>query len=205
MQVVSLLNQKGGVGKTTIALNLAAVLHEDHSVLLVDADHQGSIQSWVNRADEAPDVLTASKPNVHEKLPLIAEEYDYAVIDTPAGAGDFPRSAARASDLVLMPIRPSAFDVWSGQQAIDVVRDLDLATTPSLYFVVSQQIVGTNLADNIDETIDQLGIPALDARTSMRVGYQKAQGHGYSVLDIRAPKAEEEMRAVATEVRSLLD
>ena len=206
MNVVALLNKKGGVGRTTIAVNLAVALQKrGHAPLLLDTDQQGSIQSWANRPDDAPAILTASKPNIHEKLPLVAEEYDFAVIDTPAGAGDFPKSAAKAADLVLMPIRPSAFDVWSAQQAINVVRDLDLANPPTIRLVISQQIVGTKLASNIGDTIDQLDVDALDARTSMRVAYQKAQGHSYSVFDLEDKKAQAEMRAVVDEVLTLLE
>ena len=101
--LISLLNQKGGVGKTTLAVHLAEVFSRlDKSVLLVDADPQGSALDWAaNRPDNPPfPVIGLPKPTLHRELPAIAKNHDFVLIDGPPRVNELARAAIMASDVV---------------------------------------------------------------------------------------------------------
>ena len=105
--VISLLNQKGGVGKRTLAVHLAmAMAQRDERVLLLDADVQGSALDWAASRDTPSPfaVLGLPKPALHREVPRFLADYQHVVIDDPPRVYDVARSAILASDCVLVPI-----------------------------------------------------------------------------------------------------
>ena len=115
---IGLLNQKGGVGKTTLAVHIAdAMARKKKRVLLVDADPQGSALDWAASRDGDPlfPVAGLPKPSIHKELPSLAEGYDRVIIDGPPRVYDVARAAIMASDLVLIPVQPSPYDVWAAK------------------------------------------------------------------------------------------
>src|SRR5689334_17386940 len=112
MFTVAVLNQKGGVGKTTLAINLAAVAHvEKRRTLLVDMDEQGSAAEWyAARADDSPlaglVVVKMDRPLTLPKFRELATGYDFVVLDGPPRLDRVSVSAAVAADVVLMPVSP---------------------------------------------------------------------------------------------------
>lgn len=208
MHVIAVLNQKGGSGKTTIASNLAAALQRrDRRVAVVDADSsQGTISEWAARNDSTPTVLASHEPTLDKNIPALADAFDVVVIDGAPHVEDMARSAIMAADLVLIPVRPSAADIWSAEDIVDLVRArYEVAGAPQAAFVVSQQVLRSNLADSVNEALAAFDAPVLDARTSSRVAYAEALGAGLSVLDLDDSKARKEVNALTDEVLTYLN
>src|SRR3712207_212035 len=104
--IISFLNQKGGVGKTTLAVHLATALaQQGRRVIMVDADPQGSALDWSasRESDALFPVIGLPKPILHRELPKLAADYDFLVVDGAPRVYDVARSAIMASDLVLIP------------------------------------------------------------------------------------------------------
>lgn len=208
MRVIAVLNQKGGSGKTTIASNLAVALHRrGHRVAVVDADSsQGTVREWGDRSEDAPIVLSAQEPALEDHIPPLKGAFDFVVIDGAPHVEDMARSAILAADLVLIPVRPSAADIWSAEDIVDLVQARrEVAGAPQAAFVVSQQVLRSNLADSVNEALSSFDAPVLEARTSSRVAYAEALGAGLSVLDLDDAKAVQEIEALTDEVLTYLN
>lgn len=205
MHVVSVLSEKGGVGKSTIAVNLATAFHlDDADVLLVDADPQATARDWGAASDDAdvPPVAGVDRGSVADDVPRLGERFDLVVIDGAPRLESLYVEAVQTSDLVLVPVRPSAADIWSAETIIQVCRAYN---TPAC-FVVSAQVVGTALADGVQASLESFDVPVLDARTSQRVAYTEALGAGQSVLQYDPTgKAADEVRALHHEVQRVLE
>lgn len=128
---IAVLNQKGGAGKTTLATNIAACGHlEGRRTLLIDADKQGSAYDWYSaRADGSRllglSVIKADKAISLPKFRELVSGYDLVVIDGPPRLGDITRAAAVASDVVLIPARPGAYDSWAVIETLDALDAAD--------------------------------------------------------------------------------
>ncbi len=210
MKVVAVLNEKGGCGKTTIATNLARGLQlEGLDVMLVDSDVQGSARDWgaVETDFDKPAVIGMDRPTLHKDIPKVAEGSDIVVIDGAARAEKMQTSAIKASDLVLIPVQPSAYDIWSSETVVDLVQARrEIAGKPEAAFVISRQIVGTNLAGEAQEALESFDLPVLEGRTAQRVIYAEAASQGLSVLDLdSSSKAAGEVRSIVKDTLAILD
>lgn len=205
--IIAVLNMKGGSGKSTVATNLARGLQDHGSVCIVDADPQGTALRWDNaNPDDAdlPGVFAASMP-LDKRIPQLAQGWDYVVIDGAAKAKDRTRQSVQAADVVLIPVRPSGADIWASEWLVGVIRNRQrMSGRPAAAFVISQQIVGTNLAGEIGGVLEQYEVPVLEGRTSQRVAYAEALSVGSTVLDMEPNgKAAEEVRTLTEETLEL--
>ena len=124
--IVSILNQKGGVGKTTLAVHVAtAFAQQGNRVLLVDADPQGSALDWSASRSGTPlfPVIGLPKASLHREIPILAVDYQMVVIDGPPRVYEVARSAILASDVVLIPVQPSPYDVWAAKEIVDLLAE----------------------------------------------------------------------------------
>ena len=203
MHVVSVLSEKGGAGKTTIATNLATAAHLSGTrTLVVDADPQATARDWGAASDaDTPVVAGVDRGSIADDVPRLGEQFELVVIDGAPRLQDTYAQAVTVSDLVLVPVRPSAADIWSAETIIDGCR----AYNPPARFVVSQQIVGTALADQVQDSLQSFNVPVMNARTSQRVAYTEALGAGQSVLQYEPKgKAAGEVEALHDELSALL-
>lgn len=203
MHVVSVLSEKGGAGKSTIAVNLATAFHlSGTETLVIDVDPQATARDWGAASDaDTPVVAGVDRGSIADDVPRLGEQFDLVVIDGAPRLQESYVEAVTVSDLVLVPVRPSAADIWSAETIIDVCRAYN---TPAR-FVVSQQIVGTALADQVQDSLQSFDVPVLDARASQRVAYTEALGAGQSVLQYEPKgKAAAEVEALHDELSALL-
>jgi chromosome partitioning protein len=186
--IVSFLNQKGGVGKTTLAVNVAAALvRRGLRVLVVDADPQGSALDWAAaRAGEpAFPVIGLPRASIHKELPAVAADYDVAVVDGPPRVYDVARSAILASDRVLIPVQPSPYDVWAAKEVTDLVAEAavyrpDLAAA----FVVNRRIANTAIGRDVAAALGEYPLPVLGASVCQRVAFAESAAAGRTVFEV---------------------
>ena len=206
--IVAVLTQKGGAGKTTIALHLAGELERrGASVLLIDADPQGSALDWAEQRarDGRPrlfGIVGLARETLHREVPDLAQSVDHVIIDGPPRTTALVRSAMLAAELVLIPIQPSAFDIWATQAVLGLLREASIYR-PQLrgFFVVNRRIVGTRIAREVRSAIGDLGVPALDASLAQRVIFAETAGTGMLAAEIDPRSAgAREVAGVTTEL-----
>jgi len=206
--IVALLNQKGGVGKTTLALHLAgAWARQGCRVTVIDADPQGSALDWSEqRAKEGGarlfGVLGLARDTLHREVPEIARGVDHVVIDGPPRIAGLMRSALLAADLVLVPAQPSPFDGWASGEMLNLIREARIFR-PELIarFVLNRCAARTIIARDTGDALAEHDPPVLAARIGQRVAFAVAARTGQLVFEVESGgSAAREITALAAEI-----
>lgn len=204
MPIISILNPKGGSGKTTLSTNLARSLHErGSSVLIVDSDPQGSARDWHAAAEDNPLPLIAlDRPNNMKTLSSIAASYDYVIIDGAAKLENMMAAAIKVADIVLIPVQPSPYDIWAVSDLVDFIKARQEVTDgkPQASFVIARAIKRTKLGRETFEALGEYGLPVFEHGTMQRQIYPQTAADGLSVFDSRNAEAIAEMSAFTDEL-----
>ena len=210
MKVISVLNQKGGVGKTTLSINLAAALKAaDHSVLLVDADPQGSSMDWAAAREAEPlfSVVGYAKPTIHKTVADIGVGKDFVIIDGAPRVTDLARSCIMASDLVLIPVQPSPYDIWASQEIVDLIKEA-AAYKPELQaaFIINRKIPNTAIGRDVEGALAEFELPVIETTIDQRVIFAESAAGGISVMEQDAKsQAAKEITTLAQNVLNMLE
>jgi chromosome partitioning protein len=210
MLTISVVNQKGGVGKSTLATNLAAVAHLGGlRTLVLDLDRQGSAFDWYSERAEGSrlaglGVARADKALSLPKFRELTRGYDVVLCDGPPRLSDVTRAAAVAADVALVPLRAGAFDWWASTETLKLLDEADgiraqLELPPSRrVFVLNGARAGTKLTRDAAAAIAGFGELA-SIIVQNRVAYGEAAIRGESVTTL------DESSAAAGEMRGLFD
>lgn len=184
--IISFLNQKGGVGKTTLSVNVAGCLaRQGHRVLLIDADKQGSATTWASLREDAPfQVVSMARANMARDALKLAQDYDHTIIDGPPHAEEIARSCIVASDFVALPIEPSGLSTWASDLTVRQVKEAqEFKTTLKCGFVVSRKIGKTVIGRDIRNMAAEAGLPILGSEIEQRVAFAEGMTMGQTIFE----------------------
>ena len=190
--IISFINQKGGVGKTTLSINVAAHLaSQGHKVLLIDADKQQSATVWASLREDAPfQVVSMARDNLTKDTLKLASDFDHTIIDAPPHAEAISRACIIASDLVILPIEPSGLSSWASDLTVEQIRQAqEFKETLKCGFVVSRKIGKTVIGREIREMVNDTGIHIFDSDIQNRVAYAECLTMGKTIFEWNTDKA----------------
>lgn len=211
MATIVCASVKGGAGKSTLAVNLAAEYQRrKRRVLIVDADPQGTARVWseigTERQQQVPAVVAMGK-DMHRpgQLNQVAAAFDVVIIDCPGRDGAVVRAALMVADLVLIPCGASPADAWALQQSLDLIDEARGLRPELAARVVITRRRATNLGKNARSDLTACGVPLLNVEIAERVAYQIAMGEGRGVTTMTGQAdAVREIRKLTDAVDALL-
>lgn len=185
--IISILNQKGGTGKTTLAVNIAREYTKRNiKTLLVDSDSQGSALRWHEESGGELIDLTCLPVNTLDKdVVKFKDRYDRIIIDGIPRVSPLTVCAIKASNLVLIPVQPSPYDIWAAEDLVRLVKERIEITEGKLRaaFIVSRRIKGTIIGNDVVEQLNSFELPVFLHGTYQRVEYAKAVQQGRTVCE----------------------
>jgi chromosome partitioning protein len=195
MPTIAIISQKGGAGKTTLALHLAAVAQQAGAVsLVIDTDPQATAGQWAAwRRDAPPEVIDSPPPRLAAKVAAaVGQGAGLIVIDTPPHADSAARAAAEVADLVLIPCRPSAFDLAAIQTSAKLVQ---LLRKPAFVVFTAGPPNAPRVYAEAGELVESYGTPPCPVPLPDRAAYRHASAEGRTVTETEPHgKAAEEVR-----------
>ncbi len=206
-KVITVAQQKGGSGKTTLAVNLGVMLvRSGAKVAFLDTDPQGSLGRWfMTRAEDGRgdgmDLSTASAWGVGYEVGKLRDMADFVIIDTPPKADSDLRPALRVADLVIVPVASSHVDLW----ATDGVLDLTRREGREVLVVLNRARASTRLGAEILEAAQALDATLAETQIANRVAYAETLGQGLGAIEgARSPAIRAELDALMAEVQAKL-
>ena len=186
--IISFQNQKGGVGKTTLSINVAAALAlTGLRVLIVDSDPQGSVRDWASVREDTPPfhVIGMDRPTIHRDLPAMTENYDHIIIDAPPRVSELARRAILASDCVVIPVQPSPYDVWAAKEIVAIINEAAVfKENIKSVFVINRKITNTAIGREVKDALQVYNLPVLDAQVCQRVLFAESAATGKTIFEV---------------------
>jgi chromosome partitioning protein len=205
--IISFVSQKGGVGKTTTAINLASsLIRKNKTLVLVDADPQGSATTWHSIEDnQAFEILDHPGELTPADIKQLEIAYDAVIIDAPPALDDRVKTILKTSDLVILPVTPSSLDLWSCKETLDTMKpESEASLNGNVRLLINRKIPGTRVGREVRQALEKFDAPVFETELCQRVAYIDAMKFGVSVMQF-APgsKAADEIEQWSQEVLGL--
>ncbi len=185
---IAFLNQKGGVGKTTLAINVAGALgRAGDKVLFVDADPQGSALSWseLRQGDTLFSIVGMPRPVVHKEVPALAEGYDHVVIDSPPSVHAVSKSIIATADAIIIPIQPSPYDIWAAEDVLALIKEAAVFNEGvKIAFAINRKIANTAIGRDVVDSLTAYGVRVLNSQVAQRVLFAESAAQGKTVFEV---------------------
>ena len=214
-KIITVCNQKGGAGKTTVSMQIAAAFSKrGWRTLVVDADPQATATRWAASApDERPFPasvvgLSAAGAKVHREIAKFVEDYEAIIVDCPPAADNpVSQSALLVSDLALVPLLPSPLDLWASVGIRETITNLSTINEDlQARLLVNGLQPQTTLAREALEVLQTFGLPRCQTMLHLRTAYRQSAAYGGSVHDLEnaTGPAVREIEALTTELLGYL-
>jgi chromosome partitioning protein len=212
--VIAVTNLKGGVGKTTIATNIAVCLaHEGYDVCIVDTDlgQQSSMEWSGNRSPDLKPipVFGINVKQLNKEVDDLKKRYDIVVIDGTPHLSELADRTILASNVLLIPLTPSVYDFRGFEgfmqrfEQIKTIKDANGSNTDA-YVIINRVVPNTNVSKDISEAVEAYNIKMLKTRLVSRISYVDTASEGRGVVEYKDKKAKEEMEQLITEILELI-
>jgi len=187
MPVIALVGNKGGAGKTTLSVNLAAGLAKQKSAILVDADPQGSALQW-NAFTDANDAITVleASDELNSQLVELSQEYDYVVVDCPPSVHALQTiKVLEICDLALIPVQPSPVDLWATVHTERAVEDARQSNRNlQAVLVINQLETRTTLSRLVRDALSEISLPVAKTALRRRAIFRNSVLEGKNVFEM---------------------
>ncbi len=207
--IISIVNLKGGAGKTTLATNLVFALSRKAKTLLIDTDMQRSASIWYNVRESVNDnfsvISIAEDASLKKQIPEFKKQYEHIIIDGAPQSDRISAICIYAADLVIIPVMPSPYDLWATASILERVKTTqEIQPNKKAYFVLNRVNDQAAISRETAEALESLGCPIFKTRLHSRVVYADSAASGQSVLESGNAKAKAEFEALYTEVEQLI-
>lgn len=202
--IVSFLNQKGGVGKTTLTINIAHCFAlKGKSVAIIDTDKQASARDWHEQNDgQILDVYGLDRSTLDIDFKTLNLKRDWIFIDGVPQVSMMAAKSLSISDVVLIPVQPSPYDIWSSNEIASLAKRYHMAGQgkPKVAFIINRKIVNSNIGKEVYEALKQYDLPVFKSYTSQRVIYPEVVQYGYTVFKEPNSEAVNEIENICQEL-----
>ena len=204
-KVITIAQQKGGTGKTTLAVHLALafIKYHNHKVAIIDTDPQGSLGKWFmirsekNSLNKNLTFKTASLWGAQYESKMLKQDHDIVIIDTPPKIESDARPAIEASDLVLIPVAPSPVDFWATEAIIEIAKK----AKRKILIQINRANHRSKLISKTHEYIKSINVKSTDTLIGHRQIFVTSMGEGKTVVEKqRKSKAVEEIKSISNQI-----
>ncbi len=212
--VIAVTNLKGGVGKTTIATNLAvSFAHRQKKVCIVDTDlSQKSAMEWAGNRDESAlsiPVFGITEKQLNKEVEALRKDYDIVFIDGTPQLAELASRTILASDILIVPLSPSIYDFRSFENFLTKYSEVKMVKESigkiEAYVIVNRVNESANVSKEIDEALREHELTVLNTRLANRVAYVDSATNGLGVIEYKDSKAKAEMNRLTDEIEKYIN